>query len=359
MNNEKIVKDTVVEEALASESTKKSFKDKLNEIKNDFKDPIKKKIIARKSLGFGGALFRTLILIGLCFVILFPIFSRLSFGFRHPIDLSNPLVVWIPETWSTINFQIAAKLLSFWESFTNTLILSTVVMIINIIVCSFFGYAFARLKFKGSKILFALVLISLVVPNETLLQSRTLFFMDNRFFGINIMNSAIAIVIMTLFGSGIRSAIFIYLFRQAFRSLPMELEESAQVDGAGVVRTFWSVMLPNARGTIVTVGLFAFVWQWNDYYFGRLFNIEAKSGTFLAVTLAKGTENLFTKISTWVAAGDPFFKSMTSESINKNALFIGMVANTAALLLMLPLMIGYLFVQKLFVESIERTGIVG
>ena len=64
---------------------------------------------------------------------------------------------------------------------------------------------------------------------------------------------------------------FIYLFRQFFRGIPIELEESAQIDGAGVVRTFWSVMLPNARGVITTVALFAFVWQWNDTYYTGMY----------------------------------------------------------------------------------------
>lgn len=100
------------------------------------------------------------------------------------------------------------------------------------------------------------------------------------------MGTVLSIFILSAFGQGIRSAIFIYLFRQFFRNIPAELEESAQVDGAGVIRTFWSVMLPNARGAIVVVALFAFVWQWNDYYFARLFSI-VQSYPVLAARLGK------------------------------------------------------------------------
>ena len=109
-----------------------------------------------------------------------------------------------------------------------------------------------------------------VVPNEALDRSRTLFLGAYSFFGVKLIGNIFSMFILSLFGQGIRSAIFVFLFRQFFKGVPIELEESAQVDGAGVLRTFWSVMLPNARGAIVTVGLFSFVWQWNDYYFANL-----------------------------------------------------------------------------------------
>src|SRR5690554_718362 len=165
--------------------------------------------------------------------------------------------------------------------------------------------------------------------------------------------------IMAAFGMGIRSAIFIFLVRQFFRGLPVELEESAEVDGAGVFRTFWSVMLPNARGAVVVVSLFAFVWQWNDYYFASLFQYSGNNFPVLSTRLAGGTERLYTILHGWVTEGKEFFQHITDEQIQSDPMFHGLVANTAALLMMLPLLIGYLFVQKMFVESIERTGIVG
>ncbi len=203
------------------------------------------------------------------------------------------------------------------------------------------------------------VSFTLVVPNETLHISRVLYFSSSTFLGIRLIGNVFSMFIMAAFGMGIRSAIFIYLFRQFFKGLPTELEESAQIDGAGVIRTFWSVMLPNARGAIVTVGLFAFVWQWNDYYFASLFQYSANNFAVFSTKLAGGTDQLFTVLSGWVARGDTFFQDLTDETVRQNTLFYGLVANTAALLMMLPLLIGYFFVQKLFVESIERTGIVG
>lgn len=339
--------------------TNMSFKQKMQIIKADLKNPTNIKVRSRKAFAITGGALRTFLLIGLIFVILLPLFQKFSFALRHPMDITNPQVIWIPETFSNINFQIAYQLLDFGNTIWNTLILSAVSMIIQVMATAIAGYAFARLKFKGSNILFYIVLFTLVVPNETLHISRVLFFTNSTFLGIRLIGNVFSMFIIAAFGMGIRSAIFIYLFRQFFKGLPTELEESAQVDGAGVFRTFWSVMLPNARGAIVTVGLFAFVWQWNDYYFASLFQYSANNFAVFSTKLAGGTDQLFTVLSGWVARGDSFFQDLTDETVRQNTLFYGLVANTAALLMMLPLLIGYFFVQKLFVESIERTGIVG
>jgi multiple sugar transport system permease protein len=325
----------------------------------DLKDPTNIKVRGRKTAVFIGSALRTFLLIGLIFVILLPLFQKFSFALRHPMDITNPQVIWIPETFSKINFQIAYQLLDFGNTIWNTLILSAVSMAIQVMATAIAGYAFARLKFKGSNLLFYIVLFTLVVPNETLHISRVLYFSNSTFLGIRLIGNVFSMFIMAAFGMGIRSAIFIYLFRQFFKGLPTELEESAQIDGAGVIRTFWSVMLPNARGAIVTVGLFAFVWQWNDYYFASLFQYSVNNFAVFSTKLAGGTDQLYTVLSGWVARGDTFFQDLTDETVRQNTLFYGLVANTAALLMMAPLLIGYFFVQKLFVESIERTGIVG
>ena len=334
---------------------KKSF---WTQLKEDWQNPISRKVRSKNAMIVAGKLIRTFILIGLCFVILAPIVQKLSIAFRDPSDISNPQVAWIPESFSIVNFQIAWELLEYGSSFWNTLILSTVVMLIQIIATAVAGYSFARLKFKGSNLLFYLVIFTLVVPNETLHISRNLFLTNYPFFGIKLVGNMFSMYILAAFGQGIRSAIFIFLFRQFFKNLQIELEESAQVDGAGVIRTFWSVMLPNARGAIVTVGLFAFVWQWNDLYFAGLLN-DSLGFPLLASKLGDGTNRLDTVMGTWIAQGRDVLQSIGDSEIKTDPLFRSLIANTAALLMMLPLLIGYFFVQRQFVESIERTGIVG
>lgn len=155
---------------------------------------------------------------------------------------------------------------------------------------------------------------------------------------------------MSAFGQGLRSSIFIYLFRQFFRNVPIELEESAQVDGATVTQTFWKVMLPNARGTIITVALFAFVWQYNDSYFASIFGIS---------NVATNLAGLSSSSIKTVIASIEELRLIFGSVIIIDERTVGLIGNTAALLMMIPLLIGYFFVQRLFVESIERTGLTG
>lgn len=324
-----------------------------------FKDPVKRKVFSKKFFIVVGSILRAFILIGLCFVILLPIFEKLSAAFRHPSDISNPQVVWIPAQFSTINFQIAAQMLMYTQSFFNTLLLSSVTTFIQVIATAIAGYAFARLKFPGHNVIFYIILFTIIVPNEALDRSRSWIMNEYTFLGISLIGNVLSMYVLAAFGQGIRSAIFIYLFRQFFKGIPIELEESAQVDGAGVIRTFWSVMLPNARGAIVTVSLFAFVWQWNDCYFGQLLGYTSGNMSLLAVQLSSGTEQLRTIIATWIAAGNEFFESFRGSGVATDPLFVALIANTSALMIMAPLLIGYFFVQRLFVESIERTGLVG
>ena len=336
------------------------LKYKFNEFKNDMHNPLRRNIRFARFLGIVISIFRALILFGLCFVIFMPIFEKLSYAFRSPYDLNNPQVIWIPDQWSTMNIEISYELLTKrGHTYLNTFFLAAMCTFLQVIATAFPGYAFARLKFKGSGIIFYIVLASLAIPNEVLSVSRSLFFQNYGFFGYTLVGSSLAMYIMTIFGQGLRSAIFIYLFRQAFRNLPIELEESAEIDGAGVIRTFWSVMLPNARGAIVTVGLFAFVWQWNDSYFGNLLKYTSEANSLLAVKLANGTEGLRTVIETMRMANDSTLISFVATGVVVDPTFIALIANTAALMIMAPLLIGYFFVQRLFVESIERTGIVG
>lgn len=341
-----------------NQQTPKTVKEAWSLFKKDWENPTKRKIKQQKVLIFLGSLLRAFLLIGLCFVIIMPFFQKLSFAFRSPFDINNPQVVWIPETWSTLNIEIAIATLGLPKTFFNSIYVAAIATFIQVIATAVAGYSFARLKFKGNNILFYLVLFSLVVPNESTKMARGLFYTNYSFFGINLIANGFAIFIMSIFGMGLRSAIFIFLFRQFFRNIPVELEESAQVDGAGVIRTFWSVMLPNARGSIVTVSLFAFVWQYNDYFFANLFNLEGTKGWSLT-TIPINLANVSSSTIKFILRTRTDWLDIFGADANIDQQFVGLIANTCALLMMLPLLIAYFFVQKLFVESIERTGITG
>lgn len=350
-----------------SPSFKEELKQSFQEFKVNIQNPVKRAVYGQNISSRAVSILRGFLLFGLSFIIVFPIFREIIVAIKDPIDLNNPLVNWIPEHFSLINIRIAADLLDYWNGLKNNFKISLITAILQVAATSLAGYSFARLKFKGSNILFWLVMLTLLVPPQAVALSRSLYFTHFDILGIfkALTGDAlslkgegkdIVLYVLAVFGQGIRAALFVFLFRQFFRGIPVELEESAQIDGAGVVRTFWSVMLPNARGCITTVSLFAFVWQWNDSYYVKAYGISGDSFPLLTMRLIN--------ISEWIAGllKQPKYKawsSLVGEEVGSNPLFTQAVTNTAAFIMMLPILIAYLFVQRLFIEGVERTGIVG
>jgi len=324
------------------------FKSEIQKIVHFFSDPRVNMRRNRKIQAFAFAAIRTILLTGLCFVILFPTIQQILQALRAPQDVNNPAVVWIPETWSLMNIKIAALVLDYKNALFNTIKLSFISMVLQIASTALAGYAFSRLKFKGSNILFILVILTIIVPPQALSLAQYFYFRE-----LGLLGKEGSIYLMSGLGMGIRSGIFIYIFRSFFRGLPKELEESAIVDGASVFRTFWSIMLPNARGAIVTVGLFAFVWQWNDAYYVKIFEVSTAAFPLLTMRLLNAAEGMYASLFYTGAL------NLIGQDVWANPVFLSLISNVSALLMMLPLLIMYLFVQKSFVESIERTGIVG
>lgn len=324
------------------------FKDLIKERVDEFNSPAAKFRRRRKFGKFFGSFFRYLFLLGLCFVIIFPTIQQILQALRAPADINKPSVIWIPDVWSIENIKIAMVVLNYWKALVNTFKISLISMILQLVSTALAGYAFARLRFRGSNILFLGVILTIIIPPQALSLTRYLYFRD-----LKLLGKESSLYLLNLLGMGIRSGIFIFIFRQFFRGLPSELEESAQIDGAGVFRTFWSVMLPNARGALVTVALFSFVWAWNDSYFVGLLQMSTADFPLLTMRLINASENMYQALS---YAG---LLNLIGDSVWNNPMFLQLITNVSALLMMLPLLIGYLFVQKGFVESIERTGIVG
>lgn len=294
---------------------------------------------------------RFILILGLSFVIIYPILQKISTAFKHQTDLYSPIVVWIPETFTLDNFRSAMSILEYGDTLLNTFVLSATTAILTTASCALAGYAFARLKFKGSGILFFGVILTIVVPPTTILipmymnlREFTLGGIIPLFTGspINLLNSYWPFILTSITGTSLRAGLYIFIFNQFFRGLPKALEEAAYMDGANVVKTFFMVMLPNAKSAMVTVLLFSFVWQWNDSFFTTTY---LTSANVMATKLSSLPYNLKTFLDSSGGAVDPFYLSM--------------VQDTGILLAIAPLIILYLFVQKQFVESVERTGIVG
>jgi multiple sugar transport system permease protein len=288
---------------------------------------------------------RTVMIVGFCFIILFPLFLRLSVAFRSKADIYDPTVLWIPRHFTLDNIKIAMEATQYFPALLNTFLISAGTTIVQLASCAFAAYAFARLKFRGSGLLFGLVIFTIVVPPQTIMIPLYLTYRYFDLFGLiklftgksslNLIDTFWPFLISSATAMGLKNGLYIYIFRQFFRGIPKEIEESAFVDGAGVLRTFYRIMLPNAVPAIITVVLFSFVWQWNDSYYVSLFlsKVKVLSTQLMDMGSALGKE--------------------------PDLVYQSMLLNTGVLLLTAPLIILYLFVQRYFVESVERTGIVG
>lgn len=304
---------------------------------------------------YGWSIVRGVIILGICFLILYPTLVKLTVAFMPEKDIFDVTVRYIPKSPTFENFKAVWKAMGYTKAFWNTFKLSALTSIMQLISCTLIGYGFARFKFRGRGFLFTLVILSMIVPPQTLMVP---LFMHFRYFdifgifsaitggrGLNLLDSYWPFVLMSLTGMGLKNGLYIYILRQFFRGMPKELEEAAYVDGAGMLRTFWQIMLPSAVPAMVTVFLFSFVWQWTDSFYSTLFLQKTK---VLSGALSSVSFNITQQI---------YFE--TGVNVALPPAISSMYTNTASLLVIAPLLILYLFAQRRFVESVERSGIVG
>ena len=337
---------------------KKSFaasRPKLNRVKVA-------KIIKKIVIG----LFRYTLIFCLAFMILYPLLRMISNAIVHPHVIGSVGSFWIPQIPSLDNFRVAFAVMNFWPVLRFTMINITGIMLLQIINAAFAGYAFARLRFRGSGLLFGIVLLTFVVPTQTLFLPQFVLFRNFDIFGIitlingeplNLIGEPTAMFVIAGLGQGIAGGLFIYIFRQFFRGLPKELEEAAYVDGAGVLRTFFTIVIPMAKPAFLTVGTLSFIWNWNDNFFPSIFH---PTNMFMRVRIEElnrptpgGTSIMQQSIG--------FIRHRLGPDVATLAtpVYDATIINVANLISVLPLIVLFLLVQRQFVQGVERSGIVG
>lgn len=332
-----------------------SLKTKALKLKKDIRNPRTRKIWFNKGSNVLTTILKYVLLYGLAFIIIFPLIQQLAVAFRDPVDIDKPLVLWIPEQFSFLNFKIAWQVLDFAKSFFNTLFLATGVTLLQLVVTTLVGYSLARLKFPGHKIVFLIVVFTIIVAPTTFELPLTLNLTNFLGTGKNMLGSPTILFIFAVTGMGIKGGIFVYIFRQFFKGVPYEIEESAMIDGANPFQIFTKIMLPNAIGGIILTTILTFVWQWNDSYYTLVYvsrvNAAYETLTTKMLGVAGNIQGAITQMGLW---------SLVDQDISKNPLFTSMILNTAAMLTMLPILVFYLIIQKrLFTEGVERSGLVG
>ena len=272
----------------------------------------------------------------------------ISSSFFSDADNYNPMVYLIPQEPTLERYKIAIQYLDYGRTVTASLLYSLSLMLIQVLICSMVGYGFARYEFPFKKLLFGCVVVMIVIPTHTIMLPLYMTFAKFDVFGIlnltmgsavNLLSTPIPMYIMTLFGCGLRSGLYIYIFNQFFRGLPKEIEEAAFVDGAGTWYTYFRIMLVNALPSVVTVAIFSMVWQYNDTFYANLFLISDD------IVISKKISTIEATISNVEKILDP----------NILELFL----DAGIVLIMIPIIIIYIALQKQFIEGVERSGIVG
>lgn len=288
---------------------------------------------------------RFVLIVGVAFILVYPLLIKFSASLRSYSDSLDPMVFYVPRSPTLANFRIAFTALDYPKTVLNSILFCASLSLLQTASCTMAAYSFSRFRYAGRNLLFALSVITLVIPPQVMLlplyikfryfNPAALFQMGGIFTGLNLIDTPAPFILLSLGCMGFKNGLYIYMLRQYFINVPNELEEAANIDGCGTLRIFYKIMLPGAVPMLVSVFLFAFVWQWNDYYYTAM----------LAPGLPLLTTRIFTSAESILGSGADYWQSIT--------------ASPKILLMMAPLILLYIFTQRFFVESIEKSGIVG
>ncbi|MBO5206522.1 MAG: carbohydrate ABC transporter permease [Clostridia bacterium] len=333
--------------------------------KLSFKERLMKKIQSSHTwIKVVVSVLKFILMLGVSYVILFPFFSKIAGSFMARQDVVDATVSLIPKNWSLATYTAIMVDNKYWLAFLNTLLLSLLCALIQTFVACLIGYGISKFKFKGNKLIMAVVIVTMIIPHSTLeyamLQRFTSFDIAHvmstqqpgilelllgwipGWKGIELINTFWPFLILSIGGIGFKNGLYIYMMRQFFKGVPDELEESAYVDGSGTFRTFLQIILPLSVPMMITIFLFAFSWQWTDQFYTQLFY--------------RGSDSM--KIWSMVDV-----VRIPSSLVDKNfagrAIYDNVIKNTAGIMIVAPLIIMYLFCQKYLVQGIERSGLVG
>ena len=323
-----------------------------------FKERLSKKLKASNTWIKGiVSVFKFILMLGVSYVILFPFFSKIAGSFMSKSDVVDATVSLIPKSFTLDIYKYVITENMYFKAFFNTLLIALVCALIQTFVACLVGYGLAKFKFKGSGVVMALVIATMLIPHTTLELSMIRHFnsfelghimsFENKglfelILGkrVSLENTFWPLVILSATGLALKNGLYIYLMRQFFKGVPDELEESAYVDGSGTFRTFLQIILPLSVPMMITIFLFSFSWQWTDQFYIGMFITDAEK-IWLMPDIKTVPESLY----------DPNFGAAS--------LYNNIIYNTVGIMIILPLVIMYLFCQRFLVQGIERSGLVG
>lgn len=303
--------------------------------------PEKKAKIQRFFIGktfTDGFIYRFIIytlLLSFSYIYLYPLLFMVINSLKSVDDLINPGVQWIPTALVWENYTRAFQVLNLPNSFVDSTVYVLKVSVAVTLSSALIGYGFARFEFPLKKLFFAFMLATFILPSQVTLVANMLIFRN-----LDIISTEWSMLLPAMSGQGINAAIYILIFYTFYRTIPGILIESAEVDGATQFRIFRTIILPLAIPSFVIVFLFSFVWYWNESYITGLYVGSRVTLPLWLQAFRASYESIF-------PPGTP------GAELNEAILLAGNI------LTILPLLLIYFFGQRLFTQSIDRTGITG
>jgi multiple sugar transport system permease protein len=232
-------------------------------------------------------------------------------------------IQWIPDRIAWENYSIAFKAVPTLTFLKNTLFISLVSLVGELLTSSLVAYGFARLRFPGRDFLFGLMLSTMMLPFFVTMIPLFILYSS-----LGWINTFYPLTVPAFFGG---SPFFIFLLRQFYLSLPKELDDAARIDGAGFFRTWWSVLLPLTGPALATVAILSLVFHWND---------------FTGPLIILNSNDKFT-----LALGIRLFRDQFTIHFNQTMAYATMMT--------LPMITMFFVFQKYFIQGISTTGLNG
>ncbi len=272
-----------------------------------------------------------LLLVGIALLFLIPLAWMISTSLKEPFDLMGHR--WIPRRLAWENYSYALQYGMWYRWTVNTVIITVLSVIGSVLSSALVAYSFARLRWPGRDMFFGIVLATMMLPGVVIMIPQFIIFAQLPAFGFQgsqtWVNTFLPLTVPAFTGS----AFYIFLLRQFMRGVPMELSESAKIDGASEMRIFWKIVLPLSKPALATIAIFSFQGAWQDFM-GPLIYLQSEH----LYTLQLGLRQF-----EFAAGGAPAWNWLMAIS----------------LLVMLPVLAIFLAFQSYFIEGISISGMGG
>lgn len=253
---------------------------------------------------------------------LMPLAWMLSTSLKGDVGMFSIPPKWIPEPVQWDNYVKAVQAFPFVRYSLNTIFITALTMLGSMLSSAFVAYAFAKLRWPGKNAWFIVMLATMMLPPQVTMIPLFIFYKE-----IGWYNSYLPLIVPSFFGS----ALYIFLMRQFFLTIPKELNEAAKIDGASEFRIWMQIFLPLSKPALATLGIFTFMFTWNDFL-GPLIYLTDPDSFTLALGLRSFQQQFGTRWNVMMAA---------------------------SLLVMLPTLVLFFSFQRYFIEGVTLTGVKG